>query len=172
MDGVGEHGLRPQSSQPRLRLEILGPVAAWRDEVPVALGSIRQRAVLALLAMHAEAGLSRAAIIDALWGDDPPETAVTMVQGYITRIRRLLGAGDGPPARGSVLWWDEALYRLAPGAVDTDLAEFTQLAGRPAGRRRGSAARVPAVRTGRAAMAGRPGGRHRAAARAPGRDRA
>lgn len=130
MDGVGEHGLRPQSSQPRLRLEILGPVAAWRDEVPVALGSIRQRAVLALLAMHAEAGLSRAAIIDALWGDDPPETAVTMVQGYITRIRRLLGAGDGPPARGSVLWWDGALYRLAPGAVDTDLAEFTQLAER------------------------------------------
>jgi DNA-binding SARP family transcriptional activator len=103
-------------------------VAAWRDEAPVALGPIRQRAVLALLALHAEAGLNRTAIIDALWGDDPPETAVTMVQGYIARIRRLLGPGDGPPARGGVLWWDGALYRLARGAVDSDLAEFTELA--------------------------------------------
>jgi DNA-binding SARP family transcriptional activator/tetratricopeptide (TPR) repeat protein len=149
MDGVGEHGLRPQSrvalaapvatsgqrapahsdnGQPRLRLEILGPVAAWRDEAPVALGPIRQRAVLALLALYAEAGLSRAAVIDALWSDDPPETAVTMIQGYITRIRRLLWPGDGSAARGDVLWWDGALYRLAPGAIDTDLAEFTELA--------------------------------------------
>jgi DNA-binding SARP family transcriptional activator/tetratricopeptide (TPR) repeat protein/DNA-binding XRE family transcriptional regulator len=125
-DGIG---------QPRLRLEILGPVAAWLDEAPVALGPIRQRAVLALLALHAEAGLSRAAIIGALWTDDPPETAVTMVQGYITRIRRLLGPGDGrrddrPQARGGVLSWDGALYRLAPGALDSDLGDFAELAGR------------------------------------------
>jgi DNA-binding SARP family transcriptional activator/Flp pilus assembly protein TadD len=118
----------PGEARPGLWLEILGPVAAWRDEAPVALGPIRQRAVLALLALHADAGLSRAAIIDALWSDDPPETAVTMVQGYITRIRRLLGPGDGTPARDDVLWWDGLLYRLAPGAVDTDLAEFTELA--------------------------------------------
>ena len=125
-DGIG---------QSRLRLEILGPVAAWRDEAPVALGPIRQRAVLALLALHAEAGLSRAAIIDALWTGDPPETAVTMVQGYITRIRRLLGPGDGrpdgrPQARGGALSWDGALYRLAPGALDCDLGDFTELADR------------------------------------------
>jgi transcriptional regulator with XRE-family HTH domain len=113
------------NGQPRLRLEILGPVAAWRDEAPVALGPIRQRAVLALLALHADAGLSRAAIIDALWTDDPPATAVTMVQGYITRIRRLLGPGDGrwdgqSQAHGGVLSWDGALYRLAPGALDSE----------------------------------------------------
>jgi DNA-binding SARP family transcriptional activator/tetratricopeptide (TPR) repeat protein/DNA-binding XRE family transcriptional regulator len=131
---VATPGQRPPArsgnGQSRLRLELLGPVAAWRDEAPVALGPVRQRAVLALLVLHAEAGLSRSAIIDALWNDDPPETAVTMVQGYITRIRRLLGPGDGSAARSGVLWWDGALYRVAPGAVDSDLAEFTELAER------------------------------------------
>jgi DNA-binding SARP family transcriptional activator/tetratricopeptide (TPR) repeat protein/DNA-binding XRE family transcriptional regulator len=126
---------RDGNGQPGLRLEILGPVAAWRDGTPVPLGSIRQRAVLVLLALHAEAGLSRAAVIDALWSGEPPETAVTMVQGYITWLRHLLGPGgaapaERPSARGSVLAWDGALYRLAPGAVDSDLNEFTELAER------------------------------------------
>ena len=89
--------------------------------------------MLALLAMHAEAGLSRAAIIDALWGDDPPETAVTMVRAGPTspgirgfsRGRRRAAR----PRKRSVVGWG-ALPAGPRGAVDTDLAEFTQLAER------------------------------------------
>ena len=83
------------NGKPRVRVEVLGPVGASRNGAPVPLGPVRQRAVLALLALHADTGLSRAAIIDALWHDDPPAAAVVMVQGYITQIRGLLGSVGG-----------------------------------------------------------------------------
>jgi DNA-binding SARP family transcriptional activator len=114
-----------------LRLAILGPVAGSRGGVPVALGPARLRAVLTLLVLHADAGLSRADIVDALWADDPPGTAATMVHGYITRIRGLLGhgrAGAATPRPKPALSWDGARYRLAPGAVESDLTEFARLA--------------------------------------------
>ncbi len=120
------------SSATEFRLAILGPVAGSRGGVPVALGPVRQRAVLTLLVLHARAGLSRAAIVDALWGDDPPATAVTMVHGYITRIRGLLGpderVGAARPRLERALSWDGTRYRLAPGAVESDLTEFARLA--------------------------------------------
>jgi DNA-binding SARP family transcriptional activator len=118
-----------------VRLAVLGPLAVWRDMAPVALGPARQRAVLGLLAVHEGSGLSRAAIVDALWGEEPPPTAREMVQGYISRLRRLLWPGNGtregaPPRRGAALSWDGAWYRLAAGAVDSDLVEFGQLSDR------------------------------------------
>jgi DNA-binding SARP family transcriptional activator/Tfp pilus assembly protein PilF len=120
------------SSGTELRLAILGPVAGSRGGVPVALGPVRQRAVLTLLVLHSDAGLSRADIVDALWRGDPPGTAATMVHGYITRIRGLLGhgrAGAATPRPNPALFWDGARYRLAPGAIESDLTEFARLAG-------------------------------------------
>ena len=121
------------SSGPGLKLAILGPVAGSRGGVPVALGPTRLRAVLTLLVLQADAGLSRADIVDALWAGDPPGTAVTMVHGYITRIRGLLGHGErvcaATPGQKRALGWDGARYRLAPGAVESDLTEFARLAG-------------------------------------------
>ena len=115
-----------------LKLAILGPVAGSHGGVPVALGPVRQRAVLTLLVLHADVGLSRAAIVGALWGDDPPWTAATMVHGYITRIRGLLGpgeqAGAAAPGPKQALSWDGARYRLTLGAVESDLTDFARLA--------------------------------------------
>lgn len=110
-----------------LRIGVLGPLTASRSDgpadMPVAIGPPLQRAVLGLLALDEGAGLSRSAIIDALWGDDPPATAVSMVQSYISRLRRALGPGGpvGPAAHG---------YRFEPAACDLDLSVFGTLVGR------------------------------------------
>jgi DNA-binding SARP family transcriptional activator/tetratricopeptide (TPR) repeat protein/DNA-binding XRE family transcriptional regulator len=102
-----------------VRIGVLGPLAAWRHGVPVALGPPMQRAVLGLLALYAGTGLSRAAITDALWGDDPPATAVPMVHSYISRLRRLLGPGPvGKSGNG---------YRLETAACELDLRTFAVL---------------------------------------------
>jgi transcriptional regulator with XRE-family HTH domain len=78
-----------------LRLEVLGSLAAWRDGRPLALGPPAQQAVLGLLALHTGTRLRRDAIVDAVWGEDPPPTSVAM----ISRIRLLFGdrqsAGGG-----------------------------------------------------------------------------
>src|SRR5262249_47296721 len=58
-----------------------------------ALGGEKQRALLALLVLNANSVVSRERLIDQLWGDEPPETAVSMVQVYVSRLRKLLPEG-------------------------------------------------------------------------------
>jgi DNA-binding SARP family transcriptional activator len=102
-----------------LRIGVLGPLAAWRFGVPVSLGPPMQRALLGLLALSPAAGLPRAAIIDALWCDDPPVTAVSMVQAYIGRLRRLLDPAGPVPAAGG--------YQLRAAGCVLDLVGFAAL---------------------------------------------
>jgi DNA-binding SARP family transcriptional activator len=95
-------------------VEVLGPLAAWRNGSAVALGPARQRAVLGALALHAGAGLHRDAIIDLLWGQEPPASAVPKVQAYVSRLRQALG--DGPPGAqcaGLVTTLGGCYYRLS-----------------------------------------------------------
>jgi DNA-binding SARP family transcriptional activator/tetratricopeptide (TPR) repeat protein len=110
---------------PALRLGVLGPLRAWRGAT-VHLGGPRQRAVLGLLALHPESGLSRAAIVDTLWGDDPPATAVSMIQSYVSRLRYLLGMG-GPD---TPLVATAGGYRLSAAACDLDQVAFAALVSR------------------------------------------
>src|SRR3954454_1702804 len=73
--------------------QLLGPVEATRDRPPVSLGPTQHRALLAMLALQANATVGVDRLIDGLWGEDPPATAPKMVQLYVSQLRRLL-AGD------------------------------------------------------------------------------
>src|SRR6187200_1129660 len=75
-------------------LQLLGPVEATLDGRPVPLGPTKQRALLAMLALHANATVGVDRLIDGLWGEDPPATAPKMVQLYVSQLRRVL-AGEG-----------------------------------------------------------------------------
>jgi DNA-binding SARP family transcriptional activator len=126
--GPGSRRSRPpETPAGGLALGVLGPVAAWRDGARLSLGPVRQRAVLGLLALSQPAGLSRAALLDALWSADRPAAAVGMLQGYVARLRRALGLG---PGGGSVLAWDGTGYRLEADGIRSDLAVFSELAAR------------------------------------------
>src|SRR5579875_2399836 len=114
----------------RLWIQVLGPVMAWRDGQPLDLGSARQRAVLALLALQRGALVPREAIVDAVWPDGPPATAVNMVQAYVGRLRRVLGADGADSAsrdRGVVAGSGES-YRLRLTTDELDLLAFDELA--------------------------------------------
>jgi DNA-binding SARP family transcriptional activator/tetratricopeptide (TPR) repeat protein len=114
-----------------LWVQVLGPVLAWHDGQPLDLGPGRQRAVLALLALQREGPVLREAIVDAVWPDEPPATAVNMVQAYVGRLRRVLEAGRASRDRGVVTWSGET-YRLRLTASELDLLAFEELAGRAA----------------------------------------
>lgn len=111
-----------------LRIEILGPLTAWRDGAPVALGSARQRTVLGMLALHPETGLHRDAIVDLLWGEQPPASAVPEVQGYVSRLRTILGERSGNA--GPITTVGGCRYHLTPGTCGfhLDLSAFQQAA--------------------------------------------
>ena len=109
-----------------LWLQVLGPVAAWRDGAAASLGGPAQRAVLGLLALSPGSLVHRATIIDVLWLDRPPANAVNLVQAHVSRLRRILAA-DHPPDGVERLCSVGASYRLRIGSGQLDLLRFGQL---------------------------------------------
>ncbi len=113
-----------------LRLSILGSLVANSDGLPVTLGRGMQRAVLGLLALHPNMTLSREAIIDALWGDNPPATAVSMIQSQVSKLRRLLIHGPPGDCRSELLISTGTSYRLQVTVRELDQLAFRKLAAR------------------------------------------
>ena len=63
------------------------------DGRPLSIERGRQRALLGYLLLRANEVVPQDRLIDALWGEAPPPTAVTALHGYVSRLRRLLGTG-------------------------------------------------------------------------------
>jgi DNA-binding SARP family transcriptional activator len=70
---------------------ILGPLEVSDETGPLLLGGQKQRAVLALLVVDAGRVVSTDHLVDALWGEQPPRTAVTSLQNFVSQLRKLLG---------------------------------------------------------------------------------
>src|SRR5262245_27684757 len=93
---------------------ILGPIEVSDETGPLLLGGLKQRAVLAMLLLEPGRIVSVDRLIDALWGDQPPRTANTSLQNFISQLRKTLGA--------DVLETKTTGYRLRvrPGELDVD----------------------------------------------------
>jgi peptide/nickel transport system substrate-binding protein len=119
---------------------VLGAVEARGPAGEVRLGaSATVRVVLAILVLRAGQVVSRDALVDALWPDDPPPSARQTVESYVSRLRRALReAGLEAAAIESV----GAGYRLAVDGYAVDRDEFAALvaSGRDALRRGDAAA--------------------------------
>ena len=72
-------------------VRILGPVDAVDGDRVVALRRRMQRAVLAILALHAGRTVSSEAIVDAVWGERPPTHAHDSLHNYVHQLRSALG---------------------------------------------------------------------------------
>jgi DNA-binding SARP family transcriptional activator len=75
-----------------LEFRILGPLEVWDGVNAVQLGGQRQRAVLAVLAIHVGEVVPSERLITYLWGESPPPTAATSLQNAISQLRKSLGA--------------------------------------------------------------------------------
>jgi len=74
-----------------LEFRILGPLEVWDGEHAVELSGQRQRAVLALLAIHVGEVVPSERLITYLWGESPPPTAATSLQNAVSQLRKALG---------------------------------------------------------------------------------
>jgi DNA-binding SARP family transcriptional activator len=96
---------------------ILGPLEVSDKGGVVPLGGPKQRAVLALLLLHAGEVVSTDRLIDALWGERPPRTAATSLQNFVSQLRKLFGADivvTRAPGYG---------LRLEPNQLDVEIFE-------------------------------------------------
>lgn len=103
-----------------VELGVLGPLQARRDGAPVMIPGAKPRAILTMLGLHGGAIVSADALIDLLWGDQPPRTAAKALQTHISALRRALGDGfvltEGTGWILSTTEVDAPLYKLATKA--------------------------------------------------------
>src|SRR5262249_48720141 len=74
-----------------LEFRVLGPLEALVAGMPARLGGPRQRALLALLLVHANEVVPVARLVDEVWGEEPPVTAGNVLQTYVSQLRKVLG---------------------------------------------------------------------------------
>lgn len=80
----------------------------------MSLGGAKQRALLAILLLHANEAVSRDRLIEAVWGEAPPPSAAGSLDTYVYRLRKLLGPERlARRAGGYVL-------HVEPGELDVD----------------------------------------------------
>jgi predicted ATPase/DNA-binding SARP family transcriptional activator/class 3 adenylate cyclase len=140
-----------------MEFHILGPLEVVAEGQRVALPGSKQRALLALLLVHAGETLGTERLIDELWGERAPATGSKTVQVHISRLRKALavGAGEGADA---VLLTREHGYELAldPERIDAHRFERRIAEGRSelaAGRPQGA---LTALEDGLSLWRGRP----------------
>jgi class 3 adenylate cyclase/DNA-binding SARP family transcriptional activator/DNA-binding CsgD family transcriptional regulator len=71
---------------------VLGPLEVREDQQLVPLGSGRQRSLLGVLLLHPNETVSVDRLVDELWGESPPAHPAKLVQGYVSGLRKRLGA--------------------------------------------------------------------------------
>jgi predicted ATPase/DNA-binding SARP family transcriptional activator/Tfp pilus assembly protein PilF len=99
-----------------VQFRILGPIQALVDDQPAALGAPKQRGLLALLLVNRRRVVTAEQLIDGLWGEAPPASALQSLQVYVHGLRRALGADRIETAgRG---------YRVVVGDEELDLDRF------------------------------------------------
>jgi predicted ATPase/DNA-binding SARP family transcriptional activator len=103
---------------------ILGPLEALDQGRDVAPAGNKQRALLALLLLHANETLPVERLIDELWGEHPPMTAARTLQAHVSRLRKALGAGNGA---GAVIVTREHGYQLRLDPDRLDAHHFERL---------------------------------------------
>ena len=108
-----------------MEFHILGPLEVFEDGQAIDLGGQKQRALLAVLLLHANEVVSSDRLMDALWPERPPDTAAKALQVYVSQLRKLLGRErleTRPPGY---------LLRVGKGELDAELCLRLAEEGRP-----------------------------------------
>jgi YVTN family beta-propeller protein len=105
---------------------ILGPLQVLDEGREVALTGSKQRALLALLLLHANEPLSSDRLIDEVWGEHPPATPEKALQVHISRLRKALAARPDNGAGGTVVTRDHG-YELELDPERVDAHRFERL---------------------------------------------
>ncbi|MFD0265433.1 BTAD domain-containing putative transcriptional regulator [Streptomyces sp. NPDC127106] len=109
-----------------LRFAVLGPLQAWRGDVRLDLGPVRQQALLTALLLRPGTTVSRQQLLDDVWGPEPPGTGAKVIPVYVHQLRRRLAPEAGSTS-GSVIVTDRGGYRWDARSVRTDAARLREI---------------------------------------------
>lgn len=109
-----------------MRLDILGPLVVRSDdgrEVPVPRG--KPTTLLALLVIRRGRAIAPGVLLDALWGERPPQSGLANLHNYVSTLRSVLDAAT--PSGADRLRYDSGGYQLRLTTDECDLFEFERL---------------------------------------------
>ncbi len=124
-----------------MQINLLGPLQVGRDDLDLTPSAPKLRQLCALLALQVNSPVSVSQIIEELWQDRPPNSAMTTLQTYVYQLRKLMALSASPADRrrrgGSAPATDEVTLRTHAGgymleldSYSTDWSRFEQLAHR------------------------------------------
>ncbi|MET7301100.1 AAA family ATPase [Embleya sp. NPDC005575] len=109
-----------------LRLQVLGPLRVWRGESEVEAGPRQQAYLLALLLARGGRPTGVDELIELIWGENAPASALNVIHKYVGSIRRLLEPDLPPREAGAYLLKRGNGYLCTAGADLLDLTRFRQ----------------------------------------------
>lgn len=109
-----------------MEYRLLGPVEAIRDGAPVEL-TARQRALLALLLVHADEVVASDRIIEELWRPSPDKDRQNALWVIVSRLRALLEPDREKRTDGSIVLTRPPGYLLATEPGQLDVHRFAAL---------------------------------------------
>lgn len=104
-----------------MEFRLLGQVEMWHGDRCVDLGHAKQRLVLAVLLMEAGQIVAATTLLDRVWGHAPPDAALSVLYGYVARLRKALASC------GVSLAKDSGGYVLDIDADAVDVHRFRRL---------------------------------------------
>ncbi|MFE7598151.1 BTAD domain-containing putative transcriptional regulator [Streptomyces sp. NPDC057494] len=111
-----------------MEFRLLGSVALVTEDRDVALGPAKRSSLLAMLLLRPNSAVNVGQLIDALWEEEPPTHAKTVLQGHVSRLRALL-AEHGAEAYGVELATQGTAYVLRMPETLVDAHRFEELVG-------------------------------------------
>ena len=111
-----------------MQFRVLGPLEVVDGQRRVELGRPKQRALLAVLLVHANQVVPLDRLIEELWGEEQPAQAGASLQAYVSHLRRALEPGRPARTPPRVLVTQPPGYRLVVAPGDLDAARFVALA--------------------------------------------
>ncbi|MEW2594635.1 BTAD domain-containing putative transcriptional regulator [Micromonospora aurantiaca] len=108
-----------------MRFSVLGPLTVHVDDRPVTLTGTKPRLLLAVLLLSPGRTVPTSRLVDGLWPDAPPASAVRNLRTYVHRLRQALDRGGDSADR---LVHDGTGYHLRVDEDELDLLRFRRLA--------------------------------------------
>ncbi|SCG34111.1 AfsR/SARP family transcriptional regulator [Micromonospora humi] len=108
-----------------MQFSVLGPLTLSAGDRAVTLTGTKPRLLLAVLLLSPGRTVSTARLVDGLWPDAPPASAVRNLRTYVHRLRQVLDRGGDSADR---LVHDGTGYHLRVDEHELDLLRFQRLA--------------------------------------------
>jgi DNA-binding SARP family transcriptional activator len=106
-----------------LEFRVLGPLTVREGSVELPIRRGKQRALLAVLLLHANEVVTLDRLVDSLWGDEPPATAEHALEVHVSDLRRVLE----PRGREPRILTRPGGYQIRVEPGELDLGRFEQL---------------------------------------------